>query len=118
MEWAALGAREAGGETLGILPGKLEEGGANSQLDWAVYTDLGQARNQIIVQSAAAVVAVGGGWGTLSEIALALKHRIPVILLESFSLQLPDGTDDALLHTADSAADAVRLAIKHARRKK
>ncbi|OPZ41834.1 MAG: hypothetical protein BWY94_02296 [Actinobacteria bacterium ADurb.BinA094] len=65
--------------------------------------------------SAGAVVAVGGGWGTLSEIALALKHRIPVILLESWRLQRPDGLLDPLLAVALSPADAAEIAVRQAR---
>lgn len=75
MEAACKGAREAGGRTVGILPGT---GGGNPYLDVIIRTDMGHARNVVLVQSADAVIAVGGGYGTLSEIALALKTEKPV----------------------------------------
>ena len=70
MEAACRGARAKGGTTVGILPGT---GGGNPFLDIVIRTGLGHARNMVLVQSADAVVAIGGGYGTLSEIALALK---------------------------------------------
>jgi uncharacterized protein (TIGR00725 family) len=70
MEAACKGAREAGGRTVGILPGTGE---GNAYLDVVIRTGLGQARNVLVVQSGDAVIAVGGSYGTLSEIAVALK---------------------------------------------
>jgi len=75
-----------------------------------LYTGLHQARNQVVVLSSAAVIAIGGGWGTLSEIAFALKFRIPVVLLGSWTLRRPDGLADPLLLHARTPADAVALA--------
>lgn len=75
MEAACKGAREAGGRTVGILPGTGE---GNPYLDVVIRTDMGHARNVVLIQSADAVIAVGGGYGTLSEIALALKTEKPV----------------------------------------
>ncbi len=75
MEAACKGAQEVGGVTVGILPGTGE---GNPYLDVAIRTDMGHARNVVLVQSADAVIAVGGGYGTLSEIALALKMEKPV----------------------------------------
>lgn len=80
MAAAARGAREAGGFTIGILPGPSTEA-ANPFIDFAVATNMGQARNAIIVQSADALISVAGGYGTLSEIALALKIGKPVVAL-------------------------------------
>lgn len=80
MTAAARGAKEAGGFTIGILPGPSTET-ANPYIDFAVATNMGQARNAIIVQSADALIAVAGGYGTLSEIALALKIGKPVVAL-------------------------------------
>ena len=74
MDAACCGAREAGGLAVGILPGEREQ--ANSCLDIAIATGMGQARNVIIVKSADAVVALSGEMGTLSEIAL--KHGASV----------------------------------------
>ena len=71
----------------------------------------------MIVLSAAAVIAIAGGWGTLSEIGLALKHGIPVALLASFRLDLPDGSTDSLLYYAESPASAVGFALENARRR-
>ena len=84
MEAACCGAREAGGLAVGILPGEREQ--ANSCLDIAIATGMGQARNVIIVKSADAVVALSGEMGTLSEIALALKMGRPVISLGSWDI--------------------------------
>jgi uncharacterized protein (TIGR00725 family) len=70
MEAACRGAREAGGTTVGILP---DTGTGNPYLDVVIRTGMGYGRNVVLVQSADAVVAIGGGYGTLSEIAVALK---------------------------------------------
>lgn len=80
MTGAARGAKEAGGATVGILPGG-DVRAANPFIDFAVATSMGQARNAIIVQTAAALIAVSGGYGTLSEIAFALKLQKPVVAL-------------------------------------
>lgn len=75
MEAACKGAREHGGHTVGILPDSRE---GNPYLSTVIRTDMGHARNVIVVQSADAVIAVGGKEGTLSEIAVALKIGKPV----------------------------------------
>jgi len=111
---ASRGARRSGGLTVGILPGSgATTSVPNPELDVAIYTGLGQARNQLIVLSADALIAVGGGWGTLSEIALARKQGRTVILLEAGPITRPDGAgpDDPHLIHADSAEHAVRLAL-------
>lgn len=82
MEAASRGAREAGGLTVGILPGE-DAAGASAFVDLAVVTGLGQARNNVNVLTARALIACGMGPGTASEVALALKARKPVILLNS-----------------------------------
>lgn len=111
MAGAAAGARAEGGRTVGILPGaSAADSPPNPHLQVEIYTGLGQARNQILVLSADAVIAIGGGWGTLSEIALALKQDRPVIVLESWDLDRPDGGDEPLLQRAETAAEAVGLA--------
>ena len=118
MSAAAEGARTAGGRTVGILPGSSPlETPPNRHIELPIYTGLGQARNQVLVLSADAVIGIGGGWGTLTEIGLALKHRIPVVLLESWQLTLPDGRHDPYLHHADSPGAALRLALEAARPK-
>ncbi|MDK2896400.1 MAG: hypothetical protein PWP04_520 [Candidatus Atribacteria bacterium] len=73
MEAACRGAKEAGGTTIGVLPG-LSQADANPFVDFPILTGLGEARNVIVVSSAEAVIACGGGPGTLSEIAFALRQ--------------------------------------------
>jgi len=77
MEAACRGARGAGGTTLGILPGS-DRAAANAFVDVAIATGMGELRNGLVVRCADALVAVGGEYGTLSEIALALKAGKPV----------------------------------------
>ncbi len=119
MAAASRGARSAGGTVIGILPGAdARESPANDAVSVAVYTGMGQARNASVVLSAAAAIAIHGGWGTLSEVALALKHRVPVIVLESWLLSRPDGRDEPLLRTARSPREAVGLALEMADRER
>ncbi|HEX8683846.1 MAG TPA: TIGR00725 family protein [Ardenticatenaceae bacterium] len=109
MEAASRGAREAGGRTIGLLPGE-DLGAANPWIEVAIATGLGEARNLLVVRNADAVIAVGGEWGTLSEIALARKIGRPVVLLGSWSLTDPQGRP-AELPAVDSAEEAVRQAL-------
>jgi hypothetical protein len=83
MEGACRGAREAGGLTLGILPG-ADAHSANPWVSLAVPTDLGHARNVVIAHTAEALIAVEGAYGTLSEMAIALKLGKPVVALDSW----------------------------------
>ena len=76
MEAACRGARSRGGLTVGLLPGTDREE-ANGWVVLALPTGLGEARNALVVRAADAVVAIGGGWGTLSEIAFALRAGVP-----------------------------------------
>ena len=118
MEAASRGARDGGGLAIGILPGTdAKTSPPNRHLSVAIFSGMGQARNQVLVLSAHAVVAVGGGWGTLSEIAMALKYRVPVVLLESWKLKRPDGLADPLMKRATSPAEAVAIAARLARRR-
>ncbi len=113
MEAVAAGARAAGGLVVGVLPGSsAAETPPNPYLGIVLFTGLQQARNQVLVLSADAVVAIHGGWGTLSEIAIALKFRVPVVLLESWELDRPDGVRDPMLHYARTAAEAADLALR------
>jgi uncharacterized protein (TIGR00725 family) len=119
MAAACRGARRRGGVTVGILPGAdAVSSPPNTDVQIAIYTGLGQARNQLVVLSADAVIAVGGGWGTLSEIALARKQGRAVILLGTQRIERPDGAAaaDPGLHYVDRPEDAVRLALKMHRR--
>ena len=85
MEAACRGAKSAGGLTLGILPGG-DRLAANRWVDIAIPTGIGEARNILVVRAAQAVIAVGGEFGTLTEIAFALKLAIPVIGLNTWQL--------------------------------
>lgn len=109
MHAACRGAKAAGGRTIGVLPGG-ERGEANPHVDVAVPTGLGEARNAVVVRAADAVVAVAGGWGTLSEVALAAKIGRPVVGLGTWGLQPPDGSPDPLAR-ADEPAAAVAMAL-------
>ncbi|MDQ3805234.1 MAG: TIGR00725 family protein [Acidobacteriota bacterium] len=82
MDAASRGAKEAGGLVVGILPGE-DAAGASEFVDIPVVTGLGQARNNVNVLSSRAVVACGTGAGTAAEVALALKARRPVVLLNA-----------------------------------
>lgn len=85
MEAAAMGAKEAGGTTLGIIPGD-DPKSANRYIDHVIVTGMGHARNVLVVKSADAVVALPGGPGTMSEIALALKMGKEVVSVGGYDL--------------------------------
>ncbi len=108
MEAVCRGAKSRGGLTIGILPGDEAEM-ANRWVDVPIVTGMGEARNALVVKSAQAVIAVGGGYGTLSEIAFALKNRIPVMGLNTWSLSRHGGSDDPIIRVK-SAAEAVERA--------
>jgi uncharacterized protein (TIGR00725 family) len=91
MAAVAAGAREAGGTVVGVLS-RADREEANPDLTVAVVTGMGQARNVVIVNSADAVIAVGGSWGTLSEVALALRRgAVPVVCLGGWQITGADG---------------------------
>jgi uncharacterized protein (TIGR00725 family) len=113
MEAACRGARSAGGTTVGLLPG-LDRGEGNPHLSVALPTGLGQGRNLLLVRASDALVAVGGGFGTLSEIALALRTGTPVVGLATWSLHL-DAVAVEAFPVADDADTAARLALETAR---
>jgi len=104
MESAAAGARKEGGHTIGVIPG-YERSAANPYIEFAIATGIGEARNAVIVASADAVIAMRGEGGTLAEIGFALKFGKPVVALDSWP-------EIAGLNRADTAADAVALALK------
>lgn len=104
MAAVCRGAKGAGGRTVGILPGG-DPADANPWVDLAVPTGMGEARNVLVVRAGRAVIAIGGGFGTLSELAFARKLGIPVVGLSTWELP-----DDGVTHVA-SPEDAVRLAI-------
>lgn len=110
MEAAARGAQRAGGLTIGIVPGD-DPGDANPFITIPIATGMGEARNVILVRTAEAFIAIGGAFGTLSEIALALRARKPVIGLGTWQLRAPDGAVPAIL-PAESPAQAVEKALR------
>ena len=109
MEAVARGATLGGATVVGILPGGDRTAG-NRHLTLAVPTGLGEARNTLVVRSADAVIAVGGGYGTLSEIGFALKIGTPVIGVGTWELRRDGGVDAGIVPAADSA-QAVTAAI-------
>lgn len=113
MEAACRGAKSAGGTTVGVLPG-TNLGDANPHVDIPIATGMGHARNVIVVASAQVVIAVGGGYGTLSEIGHARKLGIPVVGLDTWSLKKEGYTG---IIEAKSPAEAVERAIAWARKR-
>lgn len=115
MEAAAEGAQSEGGATVGILPGTgPADSPPNPYIELPIFTGLGQARNQVLVLSGEAVIGIGGSWGTLTEIGLSIRHGIPVVLLDSWGLEPPDGKVEPLLYRASSPAEAVETALQAA----
>jgi len=112
MEAVCRGAREAGGRTIGILPGD-DRGHANPYVDVAVATGLGDARNLLVVRTADVVVAVGGELGTLSEIAFALLLGRPVVGISTWELSRPGRAGDDILRVA-TAREAAEAAVAQA----
>ena len=104
MEAACRGAKKAGGTTIGILPVASPDK-ANSHIDISIATDMGVARNAIIIHSCDGVIAVGGKYGTLSEMAFALQKGIPVVSLKSW---IPDPS----VQSAETAEEAVELLFR------
>ncbi len=117
MEAACRGAAEEGGLTIGILPGLARED-ANPFVGVALTTGMSDARNLVVATSGAAVIAVGGGFGTLSEISFALKHGRPVIGLSTWTLpehRVP-GENVVAVDTPAEAVAAVEAALRRRRR--
>ncbi|MFH0954189.1 MAG: TIGR00725 family protein [Verrucomicrobiota bacterium] len=110
MAAAAEGAKSQNGLTIGILPGERSSE-ANPFIEVAMPTGLGPFRNMLIVRACEAVIAVRGGYGTLSEIAFALRLGVPVVGLRTWSVA-QDGRTDPGVHVADTPADAVALAFR------
>jgi len=109
MEAACKGASAEDGLTVGILPGGSRQT-ANPYVQIPIVTSMGEVRNVIIVKSAGAVIAIGGGYGTLSEIGHALRNDIPVIGLNTWSLSR-NGQPDNSIVPARNPADAVNKAL-------
>jgi len=114
MEAACRGAKSSGGLTIGVLPG-LDRRDANPYVDIPVVTGMREARNIIVVSSAHAVIAVSGGYGTLSEIAHALKLGIPVVGLGTWRLGKEHWDKQRGIIAATDPGDAVHKALALAR---
>ena len=115
MEAACKGAKSGGGTTIGILLGSDPEA-ANRWVDFPICTGLTYARNVIVVKTGRAVIAVGGAFGTLSEIGHAVAEDIPVIGLNTWELSR-DGAVDRSIVIADDPVDAVDKAVQAAERR-
>ena len=113
MEAACRGAKLAGGLTIGILPG-TDSGVANEWVDIIIGTGMGEARNAVVVSSVGAVIAIDGEYGTLSEIALALRAGLPVIGVATWSLIRPDGELDPAIEVVTDPREAATRAIERA----
>lgn len=106
MEAACRGAAENGGITVGILPGNSAREG-NSHLTVPVATGMGYARNSVVVMSSQAIIAIGGKYGTLSELAYAAQYGLPVFGLSTWKVRMP-------VKHVRTPAEAVRLAFEAA----
>jgi uncharacterized protein (TIGR00725 family) len=109
MDAAARGCQAAGGLSIGILPGERRDG-ASPHLTASIPTGLGEARNALVVRAADAVIAVGGEFGTLSEIALGLKLGKPVVGLLTWELGKAGAQVDPIVRT-EAPKEAVRAAL-------
>lgn len=111
MAAASRGAKSAGGTTIGVLPGESRNA-ANEWVDHVVVTGIGHARNLAVVASGDAVIAVGGSWGTLSEIALARTVGRPVVVLEPGLAVDGEGIEIAV--TPEEAVELVLCLVRTA----
>jgi uncharacterized protein (TIGR00725 family) len=112
MDAASRGASAAGGTVIGIVP-STHTGDANPHVTHSIATGIGHARNLAVVASGDVVIAVGGEWGTLSEIAYARKLEKPVVALQSWPLRNRAGTDLGIAE-AETAEEAVKAAMSSA----
>ena len=111
MAAVAAGVRARNGLVVGIRPGGSRDG-TSPDLSATVLTNMGQARNAIIVSSADAVIAIGGSWGTLSEVALAMRRgALPVISLGGWQISDAAGKPVAGMTVVQTPEDAVRAAL-------
>lgn len=114
MSAAARGAREAGGDVVGILPGD-DPDSANPDCTHVIASGIGQARNLAVAASGDASIAIGGEWGTLSEIALARRLGRSVVVLDSWNLVGRGAMAEAPgVIRAETPAEAVSLALEAA----
>lgn len=109
MAAASKGARAAGGQVVGVLPG-TDRAEANPYVTVAIPTGMGELRNALVVRAADAVIAVGGGYGTLSEIGFALKTGRPVAGLQTWEVRRSGVVDEGVI-VVSTAADAVAAVL-------
>ena len=109
MEAVCKGAAEAGGLTIGILPGEHRET-ANTYVHIPIVTGMGYTRNSIVAKCGQAAIAIGGSYGTLSEIAYARLAGIPIIGIDTWELSRRGEDVDFIIRATD-AKEAVRIAI-------
>jgi len=112
MEGVCRGARQAGGHTIGILPGhNAQESPPNPWVEFPIYTGIGYARNAMVVLSGEAVIAIDGAYGTLSEIAYALVYGIPIVGLDTWDFSYYGHNAESIVRARDPL-EAVELALR------
>jgi len=117
MEAVCRGARAEGGHTIGIMPGhNVQESPPNEWVEFPIYSGIGFARNSSVVLSGQAAIAIDGAYGTLTEIAYALIHEVPIVGLDTWHFSYP-GHDAERLIRAESPQDAVEKAIMAAQKR-
>jgi uncharacterized protein (TIGR00725 family) len=114
MEAACRGAKATGGTTIGVLPGS-DPHAANPWVDYPICTGLSHARNVIIVKTGRAAIAIGGAYGTLSEIGHAMSDGVPVVGLRTWGLVPCDESPDNSILVVNNAQEAVEMAVEAAK---
>ncbi|MGB9797248.1 MAG: TIGR00725 family protein [bacterium] len=110
MEYACKGAKKVGGITVGIIP-TMDRNSANPYVDIPIVTGMGYARNIIVVLSSEAVIAIGGAFGTLTELAFALHFNIPVVGIRTWRVE-SEHTEVKGIVYVDSPEEAVKIAME------
>lgn len=109
MEASAKGAHDVGGLVIGVLP--WDRSDANPYIKIPIVTGIGECRNIIIVKSSDAIIAIDGGYGTISEIAFALKFNVPIVGVNTWDLKSNSGDCPHIIKVEDPK-EAVKFAIK------
>jgi len=112
MEAACRGARAEGGHTIGILPGRgYDDSPPNAFVEFPIFTGVGFARNVTVVLSGDAVIAINGSYGTLSELAYALIHDVPVVGIDTWDFNYHGFSGQDRITRVSDAAEAAATAI-------
>jgi hypothetical protein len=112
MEAACRGAREAGGHTIGIMPGRgHEDSPPNQHVEFPVFTGMGFTRNVMVVLSGDAIIAINGSYGTLSELAFALIHDAPAVGIDTWDFNYHGFTGQERIVRLTDPTEAVATAI-------